>query len=76
MIEVDEGKQPWRGGDLLTQANALDNEENGNSTSIDVWQELHTVREGTGKTQKMLSWIWLIEGVCIDDSLTDSDDVL
>jgi len=68
---VDESHQPWRGGGISNNAGDDDNEG-----KLDLQLEMRTVRDGTGETHKTLSWIWLMEGVRIDESTADSDEIL
>jgi hypothetical protein len=70
-VEVDESHQPWRGGEISNNAGNDDNEG-----ELDLQPEMCTVRDGTGETRKTLSWIWLMEGVRIDESAADSDEIL
>ena len=56
--------------------NAGDDDSEDSEDDLNLQPELRTVRDGTGETRKTLSWIWLMEGMRIDESAADSDEVL
>jgi hypothetical protein len=72
-VEVDESHQPWRGGEISSAAGHNDDDA---KVELDITPETRSVRDGTGETRKTLSWIWLMEGVHIDEYIADSDDIL
>ena len=76
-LEVDESHQPWRRGREINSTNDDDDSDDGDDVEEpDLMSETRAVRDGTGETRKTLSWIWLMEGVNIDEHIADSDDAL